>query len=131
MEAAFPRDPTNGLLVGPDGGHYETAHKVYHFGVLGMCGCGNPEEAYNLVRDVLAACDRRGCHDNPPTRAWVNIESEIEKLILTKPELTAHVLLHFLTKCDVIEHGGSVGGSWLTAMGERIVDAGPQPEEED
>jgi hypothetical protein len=125
------KDPSNDCFIGADGCHYETEWEARHIGQLGMCGCGQPEEAYNFLRQVLSICDRRGCHDNPPTKEWVMIEPEIAKLIAAKPDTVAHVLLHFLTDKDVLEHGGSVGGSWLTPAGEEIVDSPPAPADED
>jgi hypothetical protein len=36
-------------------------------------------------------------------------------------------LLHFLNDKRALEHGGSVGGSWPTTLGEEIIDAAPAP----
>lgn len=124
----YARDPENGCLIGPDGCHYENEHQVRHFALLKLCGCGTPEEAYNFCRDALACFDRRGCHDTPPTREWVDAESVLQQLIQTRPGEAAHVLAHLLTHLDLLEHGGSVGGSWLTDAGEEIVDGGPMTE---
>jgi hypothetical protein len=124
MAEKFPRDPENGCLIGPDGCHYDTEQDVYHFAVLGLCGCGRPDEAYNFVRDVLAKLDRRG--DGP----WINAEDAIALDIDANPKMAAHAILHLLANLNVMEHGGSVGGSWLNDMGHAIVDAGPRVEKE-
>jgi hypothetical protein len=116
-------DPTNGMLVGPDGCHYDNEHQAAHFGVLHLCGCGCPEDAYNFCRDVLATFDRRGDRD------WVNAEDAVKKIILERPDDAAHVISHLLSHMNLLEHGGSVGGSWLTDDGARIVDMGPMTEE--
>lgn len=129
MSDWLKRDPKNGMLIGPDGCHYENEHQAAHYGLLHLCGCGCPEEAYNFCRDVLASFDRRGVHDEPPTREWVNAEDAVEKLIKERHADAAHVLSHLLTHLDLLEHGGSVGGSWLTKNGERIVDMEPATEE--
>lgn len=122
------RDPANGALIGPDGCHYPNEHQAAHFGLLHLCGCGMPEEAFNFCRDVLACFDRRGCHDNPPTKEWIDAEAAVEAIIKARPSEAAHVLAHLLTHLDLLEHGGSVSGSWLTDDGERIVDLGPATE---
>ena len=129
-EAGFEwkRDPANEMWIGPDGAHYDELWEARSIGVLGMCGCGAPEEAFNFLREVLSICDRRGVHDDPPTREWIDAEAAIENLVKAKPDIVAHVLLHLLTDKDVIEHGGSVSGSWLTPSGEDIVDGGPAVE---
>ncbi len=99
-----------------------------HFNQLNLCGCGRPEEAYNFIRDILTVCDRRGCNTKPPTKEWLDIETEITKLIEKEPGTAAHVLLHFLDQRGVLEHGSGIGGSWLSAAGEEIVDNEPAPE---
>ncbi len=123
------RDPDNGLLVGPSGCHYSNEHQAVHYDLLQLCGCGLPEDAYNFCRDVLILFDRRGCHDKPPTKEWVNSEEELTRLILQRPEITAHVLTHLFDHLNLLEHGSSVFGSWLTANGERIVDMSPMTRE--
>ena len=122
----WKKDPANDMWIGPDTCHYDTQREAMHFGVLGMCGCGNPKEAYNFLRDILKICDRRANHDDDKA-PWVNAQEEIAKLVAANPDLSAHVLLHFLTDKDVLEHGGSVGGSWLTSMGQQIVDGEAAP----
>jgi hypothetical protein len=119
------RDPKNGFLIGPDGCHYDNEHQAAHFGLLRLCGCGSPEDAYNFCREALACFDRRGCHDKPPKRDWINAEDALKKLIQDRPDDAAHVLAHLLTHLGLLEHGSSVGGSWLTDNGARIVDMGP------
>lgn len=112
-------DPENGMLIGPDGCHYESEKEAAHYALLHLCGCGNPEEAYNFCRAALMAFDRRD-----GSKRWVDAEAAIEELVKAKPDIAAHVLSHMLNHYDLLEHGGSVGGSWLTENGERIVDMG-------
>jgi len=113
------RDPENGFLLGPDGCHYSNEHQAAHFGLLHLCGCGSPEDAYNFCRDALACFDRRG------TSERINAEDALKRLIQDRPDDAAHVLAHLLSHLDLLEHGASVGGSWLTPNGERVVDMGP------
>lgn len=129
MSEWLKRDPSNGCLIGPDGCHYENEHQAVHYGLLKLCGCGSPEDAYNFCRDVLACFDRRGCHDTPPTKEWIMAEDAVAAIIKARPDQAAHVIAHLLTHLDLIEHGGSVGGSWLKNDGERIIDLGPMTEE--
>lgn len=129
MSDWLKRDPDNGSLIGPDGCHYENEHQACHYAVLHLCGCGSPEEAYNFCRDALALFDRRGTNDNPPTKEWVNAETMLVSLVKERPAEAAHVLAHFLSHLKLTEHGGTVGGSWLTENGTRIIDLGPTTEE--
>jgi hypothetical protein len=121
-------DPENGLLIGPDGCHYSNDHQAAHSGLLHLCGCGSPEDAYNFCRDVLVAFDRRE-NRKDGTKPWVDAERVVAGIIRERPDEAAHVIAHLLTHLNLLEHGGSVGGSWLTPDGERIVDLGPTTEE--
>ncbi len=112
----WPRDPDNGMLIGPDDCHYDTEQEIFHFAVLGLCGCGDTDGAYNFCVRALQRCDTRS--------EYRFAEDGVKELVRSDPDMAAHVLQHLLTDKDVIEHGGSVGGSWLTDMGEAIVDAG-------
>jgi len=121
-------DPKNGILVGPDGCHYSNEHQAAHYGLLRLCGCGRPEDAFNFCREVLLAFDRRPYNEG--NGEWIDAEEAVKALILAHPSEAAHVISHLLTNLDLLEHGGNVGGSWLTKDGERIVDLGPVTEEQ-
>lgn len=118
-------DPETQQYTGADGLKYETEWEAQYFGQLCMCGCGLPEESYNLLREMLKQCDRRSNRNNP--RDWVDGDKAIAKLVVANPELTAQILMHFLTDKNVLEHGGIVARSWLTPAGEEIVDGAPAP----
>ena len=91
--------------------------------------CRAPEDAFNFCRDALACFDRRGCSDDPPKREWINAEKAVEELIKARPDDAAHVFAHLLYHLGLLEHGVSVGGSWLTDDGTRIVDMEPATQE--
>ncbi len=120
----FPIDPDNGMIIGPDDCHYDNEKQVFAHAVLGMCGCGDPEEAYNFIRGALMLADRR---DNLRDRSipWIDLEKALAEAISNQPSAAAHAFLHLLDTRGVLEHGGSVGGSWTTALGNQIIDAGP------
>lgn len=123
MTEWLAQDQTNGMLIGPDGCHYPNEHQAAHYGVLNLCGCGEPVEAYNFCREALACFDRRGNGD------WMDAEASLKDLICNHPAQAAHVLAHLFTHLNLLDHGGSVGGSWLTEDGTRIIDMGPATEE--
>lgn len=70
---------------------------------LGICGCGNPEEALALVRDLLVLAP---FYDNP---------AAVEARIVDPG--ARHLVLSMLDNAGLIEHGSSIGGAWLTAKG--------------
>lgn len=129
MKFEFKREPEDsecgaGMLVGADGCHYRTAQEAFHFSVLGMCGCGLPVESFNFLKWVTACFDRRD------KSKWINAEEAVTALVKTDPEIVAHVLAHVLSRLDVLEHGGSVGGSWLTDKGAAFVDLADATEQD-
>lgn len=79
-------------------------HKVF-FDDLGMCGCGLPGEAYNLVRDILALAPLY------EENRWRLAET------LTGGGGAHHIILSSLDRAGLIEHGSSLDGSWLTPKG--------------
>lgn len=121
MKFEFKREPDDsdcgaGCLVGEDGCHYENEHQAFHFAVLGMCGCGLPTESFNFLKGVAACFDRRTKGE------WIDAEQAVSLLVKKDPDIAAHVLAHVLSHLDVLEHGGSVCGSWLTDKGAALVD---------
>lgn len=88
-------------------------HAEFHWGCkviyddLGFCGCGQPEEALKLVLTLLRLAP---FYDSRP---------EIEAL-LPDPGVQM-IVLYTLDHAELIEHGGGVGGSWLTDKGERFL----------
>lgn len=71
---------------------------------LGNCGCGYAEERLALVRQVLRDCplyeDERWRSYSGPLGEW---------------------LLSIMSHADLIEHGSSIGGSWITEKGKRFL----------
>lgn len=69
------------------------------------------------------------CFDRRGEKPWVNAEKQIEELVKAKPDVAAHVLSHVFDHYNLLEHGGSVGGSWCTEAGHQIIDLGPRAED--
>lgn len=87
---------------------------------FGLCGCGEPETALLLARDILGLFERttqKGDLD-----AWRRANEEVDRRLChdTEPGLY-YSYLNWLDGLGVIEHGGGIGGSWLTPEGERIL----------
>jgi hypothetical protein len=122
-------DPKNGCLIGPNGCHYENEHQAAHYALLGMCGCGWPVESFNFCQEALKAFDRRKALESNDPSEWIDAEAKVKELILDQPDMAAHVFAHMLSHLNLLEHGGNVGGSWLSHDGKRIVDMGPMTEE--
>lgn len=89
-----------------DEANYIVQH--YYFDVLGFCGCYTPNMALNLIEQGLERFDR----DN--SKEWVNQTEWVDNNL---------ILAYLLSSLDLTEHGSSVGGSWLTAKGKKLLEA--------
>ena len=84
---------------------------------LRTCGCGNPEQVYALVRDLLELAP---FHQHPEKIAE-RIGASAEDY--RNGDLGAYyMVLYVLDDARLIEHGGGVGGSWLTDKGTRYLE---------
>ena len=102
-----------------DGCTYPSLLSAYS-SFLGLCGCGRPQDSYNLLRDMLLVLS----FDNYHAR-----QDRLKEFMTRDPEVTVETLLHLLCHLGVTEHGSSVYGSWLTAKGKLIVDGEAATEE--
>jgi hypothetical protein len=73
---------------------------------LDFCGCGNPEDVWRLIHSILALTP---LHED-------GHRQQVRELVGT--DAAFHVVLYVMTSGDLLEHGGSVGGSWITPKGE-------------
>jgi len=90
-----------------------TPHELHHLFMdeIDICGCGNPEDSVELVRKILNLAP---LHTD---RHW----EKAQELIGSSGAF--HIILSVLTNADLMEHGGGIGGSWLTGKGEAARDA--------
>ena len=70
-----------------------------------FCGCGVPENACESLRKLLK------WHED-----WDH-RDEMREYLGELKYLTLYTLDHF----ELIEHGGGVGSSWLTGLGENVL----------
>jgi len=75
--------------------------------VLGGCGCGSPEKIENKLWEVfenfaLSLDD------------WDKRDSDVYE------QLDKEILAHWLDSKGLIEHGSSIGGSWLSETGKEL-----------
>lgn len=72
------------------------------------CGCNQPEAAYYLVRDIL---DLAPFYDGDN---WRKVQA------LIGSDGAFQIVIGLLNKLELLEHGGSMGGSWITPKGEYV-----------
>lgn len=91
-------------------------HEGFGFGALdeanimmGFCGCGIPEENVLYILECLEAINRNAAYDEMPAICGSN--------------KAYYFMLYWLSKEGLTEHGGGVGGSWLSEKGKNLMDA--------
>lgn len=110
-----------GSVTGPDGCSYDSPAEAMYFSLGCSCGCGHPEEVHQLIIECLGAFDR----DKVGWELKGTGLDRISAIISARPYLAAELLAHALTGECLLEHGGGVGGSWLTDRGKQFIAVGP------
>jgi len=116
----FKTDPENGMLIGPNGCHYDSESEAMYYDQIGLCGCGCPEDVHKFLLDCMSSKN-----ENYPN--LIDYKKVVE-LIKSQPEVVAEFVLHFLDNRGLTEHGSSVYGSWLTERGEQVLEIGVMDE---
>ena len=78
---------------------------------LNFCWCGRPAAALLSLRSILQL------HDGPNGNLSL---PGIDALV--PDEGTQYLILYWLDAQDLTEHGGSVGGAWLTDLGKSVLE---------
>lgn len=87
-----------------------------------FCGCGCPEDVMRFIGQVLA--EKQKISDAPVPKNFndTNLWDEINKL-LPSTDMKSWVVSYLLDSKGFTEHGGGVGGSWLTGEGLELLEA--------
>jgi len=112
----FVKDPDNGMLIGPEGSHYDNEAEAIYFDQIRLCGCGCPRDVHKFLLECMAS--------NSDSHPNLIDHKKVVELIKANPEVVAEFVLHFLDDRDLTEHGGSVYGSWLTERGKQALEVG-------
>lgn len=97
-------DDTEYGYIDQDGCSWTSPYDWLWSGILGGCGCGSSEEFGELTFKVLEYFSTEIMK-----RTRYIYDTPIEE-----------VIAHWLTTKDLIEHGTSIGGSWLTDEGDNV-----------
>lgn len=94
----------------------------YMYGRLHLCGCGNPEDTYEVIRKYLRireiAITDRQTYDDVQKKykedLHIDTEDDLQYGLL-------QFLMYVLDENGFTEHGSSIGGCRLTKDGERLL----------
>lgn len=84
-------------------------HALCYDKIMG-CGCNQPDAAYGLVRNILNLAPFYEDGN------WQKVQE------LIGSDGAFQIVIGVLTEAELLEHGGSMGGSWLTPKGEYVRD---------
>lgn len=92
----------------------------------GFCGCGQPNEAFEMLRDTLVLINElKVVVWSSPDRSLARNDwnRRFSELIGSKDRTgLACWWLYWIDHIGLTEHGGSVPG-WLTPLGEKVMEA--------
>lgn len=91
--------------------------ETIYFGEIGMCGCGNPKDVKKFIYELLK--NHKEYEDD------YDAMTENRKRIIkeTDTNVIFEFVFHVLDHNDLLNHGGSIYGSWLTEKGEKFFDS--------
>jgi hypothetical protein len=93
--------------VPPDDEALAHLYQIY-FGDMDLCGCNVPGQAWEVFGWILSLCP---LYDG----GWRDVENRFTPG-------GAHIILGVMENAGLIEHGGSIGGSWITKKGQWVLD---------
>lgn len=103
----------SGCAYPPDPPDHNNLGNVLQSGVLGFCNCGCPGANVEFVGQVLSVL----ASDDP----WDVQNAKLREM--AGSEVVHDFVLYVLDDKNLLEHGGSIGGSWLTNKGRAFLAA--------
>jgi len=92
------------MFIDEQGVSWESPKSWLWTGILGGCGCGNSDDFGDLAWNVLDLFSQEIME-----RKWS---------VYDDPKY--EIIAHWLDSKGLLEHGGSVAGSWLSELGEKV-----------
>ena len=90
----------------------------YYFSKIGMCGCGSPNDVKNFIYDLLK--NHKDYKDE--LIDYEKMKSKrIEIIRSVDTDVIFEFIFHVFENANLLEHGGSVYGSWFTPDGEEFL----------
>lgn len=126
--AEFGTQGEDGWYVDSKGCSHEDLESLLRSSV-GLCGCGNPEDTLKLVAEALEIIVQK-TDGRPDGHSAFSQEgkdfydkNEVAMRELMGNDRSVLFMLYYLNDQDLVEHGSSIYGSWLTARGYAFLEA--------
>lgn len=85
---------------------------------FGFCACGDPEGTMRFIGQVLAEKREIYAAEGSDQSLWDGLRK-----LLPYEDPKSLIVEHLLDSKGFTEHGGGVGGSWLTGDGMELLEA--------
>jgi hypothetical protein len=97
----------------------EDCLKEFHYEDLGLCGCGSPEETYEVIRKIL--------NIQSSDKDWKIKQQQFSELCNADMDNANYsgliqFVLYVLDDKGFLEHGSSISSAWLTEKGKIYLD---------
>ena len=116
---------------------FEPVIDLFHYQILGFCGCGVPEYAMSIVKSVLTILDNhthdlnsKSYYNNWATLLNLHVNDGSASDYSAIDEGVQLFILYTLDNCGLIEHGSSIYWAWLTPLGKMLLSVMRQYDEE-
>ena len=91
----------------------------FSFELLHMCGCGCPEDTHGLIRRILIIRsewqDKKISYEEVKMRYKNDLDLDNDN---NNHYGALQFILYMLDEYEIVEHGSSIGGCWLTELGK-------------
>ncbi len=92
----------------------DKCNDVFSDHILGICGCGNSKDTYKALRDVLKAQDDF-------REDLITYEEKEKRFNELGTWGIVQFVLYILDKYELLSHGSSIGGAFLTELGKKYL----------
>ncbi len=92
---------------------YNSLYEFIYYEAIGGCGCGDSDKFIGYVKDIYKSLfEKNKMYDTPDYPEFIKKTSEL----IYKTEINQLIVMIF-DKYDIVDHGSSIGGCWLTEFG--------------
>ena len=89
-----------------------------------FCDCGSPGNTLKLIKQILNLIYKRYDKEEYVDYNYDNFKEDIHNLFQCKSSEMSmeiyYIIAYLLDSVDVLEHGSSIGGSWLSSSGKYL-----------
>lgn len=95
----------------------EADFKIIYFNEIGMCGCGRPAAVKRFIYELMKNHKE---HKDGKITYEVMDENRTRIIKETDTDIVFEFVFHILEHNGLLEHDGSIYGSWFTEKGEKF-----------